>query len=76
MIGGRIVVADGKVLGVDMPKLAATAAEAVQQLTAVNAGARAFVEALEPVVADYCVGLAREPYHVHRWCGHTGEARS
>ena len=41
-----------------------------------NAGARAFVEALEPVVADYCVGLAREPYHVHRWCGLTGEDRT
>jgi hypothetical protein len=25
---------------------------------------------LEPVVMDYCVGLAREPYPVQRWCGH------
>ena len=30
------------------------------------------VEALEPVVLDYCVGLARAPYHTHRWCGHVG----
>jgi hypothetical protein len=28
------------------------------------------VQALEPVVLDYCVGLAREPYPVQRWCGH------
>jgi hypothetical protein len=45
------------------------AAEAVERLAAVNADARAFVETLEPVVLDYCVGLARAPCHVHRWCG-------
>jgi 5-methylthioadenosine/S-adenosylhomocysteine deaminase len=73
MIGGNILVADGRVLGVHMPKLAATAAAAVEQLIEVNAGARTFVEALEPVVLDYCVGLAREPYPVHRWCGHSSE---
>jgi hypothetical protein len=41
----------------------------VERLAAVNSDARAFVETLEPVVLDYCVGLARAPYHVHRWCG-------
>ena len=43
---------------------------AVARLAEVNAGARDFVQALEPVVLDYCVGLARQPYPVHRWCGH------
>ena len=70
MIGGKIVVQGGRVLGVDMGKLAAEAAEAVTRLAEVNAGARDFVQALEPVVLDYCVGLARQPYPVHRWCGH------
>jgi hypothetical protein len=56
-----------------MGKLAAEAAQAVEKLAAVNTGARAFVQALEPVVLDYCVGLARAPYHVHRWCGHAGQ---
>jgi guanine deaminase len=69
MIGGRMLVEGGRVLGVDMPKLAADAAQAVERLAAVNSDARAFVETLEPVVLDYCVGLARAPYHVHRWCG-------
>jgi guanine deaminase len=68
MIGGSMVVEAGAVLGVDMRKLAASAADAVARLAEVNAGARALVQSLEPVVLDYCVGLARQPYHVHRWC--------
>jgi 5-methylthioadenosine/S-adenosylhomocysteine deaminase len=72
MIGGKMVVQDGRVLGVDMAKLAAEAAAASARLAEVNANARAFVQALEPVVLDYCVGLARAPYPVHRWCGHDG----
>lgn len=76
MIGGAMVVQGGKVAGVDMRKLAAEAAAAVARLAEVNAGARALVEALEPVVLDYCVGLARRPYHVERWCMDPGPARS
>ncbi len=71
MIGGRMVVEGGKVIGVDMPKLASDTNAAVAHLNEVNRGARDFVQALEPVVLDYCVGLASQPYHVHRWCGHT-----
>ena len=69
MVGGRMVVEGGRVLGVDMPKLAQQASESVQRLNEVNAGAREFVQALEPVVLEYCVGLARAPHHVQRWCG-------
>jgi guanine deaminase len=68
MIGGRMVVENGTVLGVDMRKLAARAADAAAHLAEANAGARALVQAIEPVVLEYCVGLARQPYHVHRWC--------
>jgi guanine deaminase len=70
MVGGHMVVEGGKVISVDMVKLAAEANIAAEHLTKVNAEARDFVHAFEPVVLDYCVGLAREPYHVHRWCGH------
>jgi 5-methylthioadenosine/S-adenosylhomocysteine deaminase len=70
MVGGKMLVEDGRVIGVDMGKLANDANAAVARLAEVNANARAFVQALEPVVLDYCVGLAREPYPVHRWCGH------
>ncbi len=74
MIGGRMVVAGGAVLGIDMRKLAADAARAAVRLAEVNAGAQALVQALEPVVLDYCVGLARQPYHVQRWCIDSGHA--
>jgi len=72
MIGGRMVVEGGAVIGVDMRKVADDANEAMAHLREVNASAREFVEVMEPVVLDYCVGLAREPYHVHRFCGHAG----
>ena len=68
MIGGGMVVEGGRAIGVDMPKLASTARDAIAHLDEVNRGARDFVEALEPVVIDYCVGLASQPYHVQRWC--------
>ena len=70
MVGGRVLVEDGKVIGEDMNRLAIEANAAAQHLEKVNAGARDFVHLFEPVVLDYCVGLARQPYHVHRWCGH------
>jgi len=69
MIGGRMVVKGGAVIGVDMRKLANEANDAVARLAEINANAKDFVDAMEPVVLDYCVGLAREPYHVHRWSG-------
>ena len=70
MVGGRVKLEGGKIVGEDMPKLAAEAAAAVEYLGKVNAGARELVHLLEPVVLDYCVGLASEPYHVQRWCEH------
>jgi hypothetical protein len=47
----------------------------VERLAAVNADIRAFVEMLEPVVLDYCVGLAGVPHHVHRTSEAHGVAR-
>ncbi len=70
MVGGRMLVEGGKVSGVDMPKLAAEANTAAAHLAQVNAAAKNFVQQFEPVVLDYCVGLARAPYHVQRWCEH------
>jgi 5-methylthioadenosine/S-adenosylhomocysteine deaminase len=70
MVGGRILVEDGRLVGVDMAALAREANAAVEHLNDVNAAAKAFVHEFEPVVLDYCVGLAREPYRVQRWCGH------
>lgn len=72
MVGGRMRVEGGKAIDVDMVRLAEEANVAVAGLANSNAAAKDFVTAFEPVVLEYCVGLARQPYHVERWCGHCG----
>jgi 5-methylthioadenosine/S-adenosylhomocysteine deaminase len=67
MIGGRMVVENRRPVGVDLAALRARAESARERLAAVNADNRRLYEALEPVVGSYCPGLARMPYHVHRY---------
>jgi len=42
------------------------------RLAAANADNRRLYEALEPIVGSHCPGLARAPYHVHRYGAHIG----
>jgi 5-methylthioadenosine/S-adenosylhomocysteine deaminase len=42
-------------------------AAARERLDAANTDNRRLYEALEPVVGSYCPGLARTPYHIHRY---------
>ncbi|HWD59667.1 MAG TPA: amidohydrolase family protein [Stellaceae bacterium] len=67
MIGGRMVVRDRKPVGIDLARLRQQAEAARERLYAANADNRALYAALEPVVGSYCPGLARMPYHVHRY---------
>jgi 5-methylthioadenosine/S-adenosylhomocysteine deaminase len=67
MIGGKLVVADRKPVGIDLARLRERAEAARERLYAANADNRALYAALEPVVGSYCPGLARMPYHVHRY---------
>jgi cytosine/adenosine deaminase-related metal-dependent hydrolase len=67
MIGGRMVVENRRVLTVDLARLRDRAAAAVERLAAANADNRRLYEALAPVVGSHCPGLARLPYHVHRY---------
>ncbi len=67
MIGGRMVVENHRILTVDLAHLRDRAAAARDRLAAVNADNRQLYQALEPVVGSYCPGLARTPYHVHRY---------
>jgi guanine deaminase len=67
MIGGRMVVENRRPVGVDLAGLRARADAACERLTALNADNRRLYDALEPVVGSYCPGLARMPYHVHRY---------
>jgi len=67
MIGGRLVVDNRRVTTVDLDGLRTRVAEARERLAAANADYRRLYQALEPVVGSHCPGLARAPYHVHRY---------
>lgn len=67
MIGGRFVYRDGRHTMLDMAKLADEAEAARERLEAAATGAKALFEALEPVVASFCSGLAARPYHLSRY---------
>jgi len=67
MIGGRLVVDNRRIVTVDLGQLRDRVATARERLAAANADSRRLYEALEPVVGSYCPGLARTPYHIHRY---------
>ena len=51
------------------PEAPAELAQAMERLRTVNGPAQRLAFALEEVVGSFCVGLARTPYHVHRFSG-------
>jgi 5-methylthioadenosine/S-adenosylhomocysteine deaminase len=59
MIGGRFVMRDGVMPGLDWPSLASRARAAAARLTEANVGAKEAAERLAPVVNHFCVGLGR-----------------
>jgi cytosine/adenosine deaminase-related metal-dependent hydrolase len=67
MIGGRLVVENRRVVSVDLGRLRERAEAAHDRLAAANADNHRLYDALAPVVGSYCPGLARLPYHVHRY---------
>jgi guanine deaminase len=67
MIGGRLVVDNRRVTTVDLDRLRNRVAAARDRLAAANVDSRRLYEALEPVVGSFCPGLARSPYHIHRY---------
>ena len=69
MVGGRFVVRGRKLLTVDLPRLAAQAAEMRALMNERLAGKRAAFECIAPAIADFCPALARSPWPVNRWCG-------
>jgi guanine deaminase len=67
MIGGRLVVDNRRVTTIDLDRLRDRVSAACDRLAAANADYRRLYEALEPIVGSFCPGLARTPYHVHRY---------
>ena len=62
MVGGRFVLRDGVLPGIDWPRIVMRARAAAARLAEANAGMRASAERLAQVVNQFCVGLGR--------CGH------
>jgi guanine deaminase len=62
-----VVVDNRRVVTVDLETLRDRVAAARERLAAANADDRRLYEALEPVVGSHCPGLARTPYHIHRY---------
>ena len=67
MVDGRFILKDRRFTTIDYEKLCREAEAASERLLAANAEARAFASELDTYVSKFCVGLAEQPYHVHRW---------
>lgn len=67
MVDGVFVLRDRRFTRIDFDKLCRDAESARERLEAANADAREFASGLDSYISGFCVGLARQPYHVHRW---------
>ncbi len=68
MIGGRMVLDHGRFTTFSYERLLRDVEAAVERLRAANAEARDLALRLEDYVGGFCVGLAKEPYHIERLC--------
>ncbi len=66
MVGGRFVLRDGVMPGIDWPRIVARARDAAARLAEANAETRAASERLAPVINQFCIGLGRCGYDVPR----------
>ena len=69
MIAGRMVYDRGRFTTIDYERLVERANARAAELAEANADLRREMDAVADVVGAFCVGLAREPYHVHRYVG-------
>lgn len=69
MVGGRFVLRDGALPGLDWPAIVSRAGAAAERLAEANAGARLAAERLAPVVDHFCVGLGRCAHDLPRKLG-------
>ncbi len=67
MVGGAFKVRAGKLVEVTLASLAREVEAARERLEAANRERRVLCGHLAKVVDSFCPGLAREPYHVHRY---------
>jgi 5-methylthioadenosine/S-adenosylhomocysteine deaminase len=68
MVGGRMVLDQGRLTTIDVDGLIARAEAAMERVWEANGKALQLALRLEEVIGTFCVGLAQSPYHVHRYC--------
>lgn len=67
MAGGKIIVENGRLLTVDVDRLAAETERARLRLERHNVDNKALFEGLAAVVNEFCPGLARQHYPINRY---------
>jgi guanine deaminase len=72
MVGGKVVVRGGKHVDCDMAKLARDAQVARDEVAEANTEGKHLAQAIERAVGSFCIGLCREPFHLHRYGGPLG----
>jgi guanine deaminase len=66
LVGGRLVLERGRFTTVDYDRLRAKVLARAAELREKARYAKALALKLEDAIAPFCIGLAREPYHVER----------
>jgi 5-methylthioadenosine/S-adenosylhomocysteine deaminase len=66
MVGGRFVLRDGVLPGIDWPRIVERARAAADRLRERNAATREATERLAPIIDHFCVGLGRCAHNLPR----------
>lgn len=69
MIGGRWIVRDRALLTLDLASLRRRTEACVERLTRLGADNAHLFRRLQPIVGQYCAGLARTPFRTRRMAG-------
>ena len=76
MVGGRLVLDHGRFPGIDVAALRSRIEARLAELRERTRGLKDLAQQLEPVIGRFCVGLARQPYHVERHIPEDGLSQS
>lgn len=70
MVDGRVLYHEGQFVTIDYPSLVGRARTMAAELAVETSDLRSMVERFEPIVQQYCAGLATAPLGLRRLCVH------
>ncbi|MFE8147567.1 amidohydrolase family protein [Brenneria goodwinii] len=72
MVGGKFAVKNRELVNIDIKKLRLQAENAVERLDKLNYNNGVLFRGIERLVGEFCVGLAKKDYPIHRYgsCAH------